>query len=179
MKKLVKSIIKFFQSIHTWLWCLFHFVKYKKGCFVGHGVKKERGVKLFLSKNCRISHHTLLWGTGRIEIGENSSIGSWSRIYASKEAGVKIGNNSMSASHLYVIDSNHGTKSGELIMKQPMLHKPVIIGDDVWLGYHTTILMGVTLEDGCITGACSVVTKSFKNNSIVAGVPAKLLRYRE
>ena len=179
MKKLIKSIIKFFQSIHTWFWCLFHCVKYVKGCFVGFHVKKERGVKLLLSKNCRISHHTLLWGTGKIEIGENSSIGSWSRIYSSKEAGVKIGDNSMSASHLYIIDCNHGTKAGELIVKQPMVHETVTIGDDVWLGYHTTILMGVTLEDGCVTGACSVVTKSFGKNSIVGGVPAKLIKQRE
>lgn len=141
-------------------------------------VRKERCVKLLLHENCRICHHTLLWGNGVIEIGENSSIGSWSRIYSSKEAGVRIGRNSMSASHLYIIDSDHGTKPNELIMKQSMIHKKVEIGDDVWLGYHTTILKGVILENGVCVGACSVVTKSFKENSIIAGVPAKLIRYR-
>ena len=179
----MKRIFRFFRSIiwaiHAMIWCLFHGVKYKKGVYIGLHVKKEFRVKLILSRYSRIAHHTILWGDGKIEIGERSSIGSWSRVFASKNGGVTIGNYTMSASHLYIIDCNHGLKANELIMKQPMVQKPVIIGNDVWMGYHTTILMGVNLEDGVVCGACSVVTKSFPKNSIVAGIPAKVIRTRD
>lgn len=179
MKKIFKFIRGIVWAIHAWLWCLFHAVKYKKGVYIGLHVKKEFRVKLILSNYSRIAHHTILWGDGKIEIGEHSSIGSWSRIFASKNGGVKIGNYTMSASHLYVIDCNHGLSSKELIMKQPMIQKNVVIGNDVWMGYHTTILMGVHLDDGVVCGACSVVTKSFEKFSIIAGNPAHLIRMRD
>lgn len=179
MKKALRFLRRVIWAIHAWFWCIFHGVKYKKGVYIGLHVKKEFRVKLILSKYSRIAHHTILWGDGTIRIGEHSSIGSWSRIFSSKKGGVTIGNYTMSASHLYIIDCNHGLSASELIMKQPMVQKPVTIGNDVWMGYNTTILMGVTLNDGVVCGACSVVTKSFDKLSIIAGNPAKLIRVRE
>jgi len=182
MKKIItilKGVRSFCWFIHAYLWCLFHGVKYRKGVYIGHHVVKKRGVTLILSEYSRIAYDTLLWGDGTIKIGSHSSIGSCSRIFASKYGGVEIGDYTFSASHLYIIDCEHGTKSGELIIKQPMTQKKVIIGSDVWFGYKVTVLKGVTLEDGVVCGACSLITKSFPQNAIVGGVPAKILRYRE
>lgn len=53
-----------------------------------------------------------------------------------------------------------------------------VIGNDVWIGANATILRGVTVGDGAIIGAGSVVTKDVEPYSIVAGVPAKKLRSR-
>ncbi len=52
------------------------------------------------------------------------------------------------------------------------------IGDDVWIGTGATILAGVTIGKGCIIAAGSVVTRSFPAYSIIAGVPAKIIRSR-
>ena len=54
--------------------------------------------------------------------------------------------------------------------------KPVIIGDNVWIGYRAMILKGVTIGDNSVVAANSVVTKDVPSNSIVAGNPAKIIR---
>jgi virginiamycin A acetyltransferase len=51
-----------------------------------------------------------------------------------------------------------------------------VVGNDVWLGYQALVLPGVTIGDGAIVGAGSVVTKDVPANAIVGGVPAKLIR---
>ena len=56
------------------------------------------------------------------------------------------------------------------------LDKKVVIEEDVWIGSRVTILMGVTVGRGATIAAGSVVTKSFPPYSLVAGVPAKLIK---
>ena len=54
----------------------------------------------------------------------------------------------------------------------------VHVGSDVWLGYGAVVLSGVTIGDGAIVGACSVVTSDVPAYAVVGGVPARILRYR-
>lgn len=56
--------------------------------------------------------------------------------------------------------------------------KKTVIGNDVWIGYNAIVLAGVTVGDGAVIGAGAVVTKDVAPYSIVAGVPAKIIRYR-
>ncbi len=55
-------------------------------------------------------------------------------------------------------------------------HSPVVIGDNVFIGAHATILKGVTVGNNSIIGACSVVTKSIPENEIWAGNPAQFIK---
>ncbi len=54
----------------------------------------------------------------------------------------------------------------------------VIIGSDVWVGMHAIILSGVTIGDGAVIGAGAIVTKDVEPYAIVAGNPARLIRFR-
>ena len=54
--------------------------------------------------------------------------------------------------------------------------KAITIGNNVWIGANSIILKGVNLGDNVVVGTGSVVTKSFPNNSVIAGVPAKLIK---
>ncbi|HEY1095944.1 MAG TPA: CatB-related O-acetyltransferase [Alphaproteobacteria bacterium] len=57
-------------------------------------------------------------------------------------------------------------------------NRKVTIGHDVWIGTNVTILTGITIGTGAIIGAGAVVTKDVPPYAIIAGVPAKILRYR-
>ena len=56
---------------------------------------------------------------------------------------------------------------------------PIVINDDVWIGAGSIILAGVTIGKGAIIAAGAVVNKDVPEYSIVGGVPAKVLKYRD
>lgn len=64
------------------------------------------------------------------------------------------------------------------IQGHPATNGDVIVGNDVWVGSHVSILSGVTIGDGAVVGAHSVVTKDVPAYAIVAGNPARIIRYR-
>lgn len=64
------------------------------------------------------------------------------------------------------------------IIGHPSTKGDVIIGNDVWIGSHVVILSGVKIGDGAVIGAYAVVTKDVEPFSIVAGNPAKFIKYR-
>lgn len=117
----------------------------------------------------------------RIHIGENCHIGDSVHISAVQE--VRIGNNCLLASHIFISDSSHGSYHGENQdspasppEERDLVSAPTFIGDNVWIGEHVTVLMGARIGNGCIVGANSVVTKTFPDNCILVGSPAKIIK---
>jgi len=94
---------------------------------------------------------------------------------------VKIGNNVLLGSNIFITDHQHGyideRDLGQIPISRNLSSKgPVIIDDNVWIGENVVIMPNVTIGKGCVIGANSVVTKSVPKNTIVAGIPAKVIR---
>ncbi len=91
---------------------------------------------------------------------------------------VRIGNNVMIGPNTLISTVNHPMNAVGR-RKHLGIAKPVIIGDDVWIGGNCTILPGVTIGNNVVVAAGAVVTKDVPDNSLVGGVPAKLIRELE
>ncbi|GAA3975329.1 DapH/DapD/GlmU-related protein [Mucilaginibacter dorajii] len=114
---------------------------------------------------------------GNINIGKNVFLGEYVTIYG--HGGVEIGENTLIAMHTCIVSSNHTIPSqGTLIRSQPDILLPVKIGSDVWIGAGAKILGDVTIGNGCVIGAGSVVTKSLPPYSIAVGAPARITGHR-
>jgi len=95
------------------------------------------------------------------------------------DGSVTIGDYFHSGEEITIITSNHNYE-GELIpygKSQNLKH--VTIGNCVWIGYHAMIVGNVTIGDGAIIAAGSVVVKDVPKGAIVGGNPAKIIKYRD
>ena len=114
----------------------------------------------------------------QIDIGNNVGLGDFSHIGGA--GGVKIGDDTIVGAYFSVHPENHIFISNEkLIRQQGVTHKGIVIGKNCWIGAKVTVLDGTNVGDGCVIAAGAVLTgKSFPDNSIIAGVPAKIIGSR-
>lgn len=113
----------------------------------------------------------------QISIAGNVYIGNYACITAISKILVEEG--CMISDYFYCSDHSHGTNpaTGLSPAKQPLFSKgDVIIGRNCFIGYRVSVLPGVQLGENCVVGAHSVVTHSFPANSVIAGVPARLIK---
>ena len=173
------------------------------GSCINSGAHIEYPAKVRVGSDCQISRNALLRAnskhetaiaigdavnikenvlinsnTGNINIGDECWIGPYTLIYGN--GGVAIGNHVMIASHCAINTvSHHASRLDIPMSKQGIYTAPVTIEDDVWIGIGAVILQGVRIGTGSIIGAGAVVTRDVEARTVVAGVPACVIRHRE
>jgi maltose O-acetyltransferase len=122
----------------------------------------------------KVQRPVVIAGAGQIQVGDDVSISAFTHIWGM--GGVTIGDRVMIASHTAITSLTHDDSAER--MHGTELAAPVVIEDDVWIGAHCVILPGVRIGRGAVVAAGAVVTKDVPAETLVAGVPARHLRYR-
>lgn len=135
------------------------------GITIHDGVVLSRGVVL----SCK---------GGPIVIGERANLAIGCVVHAGAE--VRVGKYNLLAAHCYLVGvGNHGMDRTDIpMMAQPVVSRGVSLGDDVWLGAKVVVLDGVTIGQGAVVGACSLVTRDIPPYAVAVGCPARVIRRR-
>ena len=140
---------------------------------VAKGAHLELGRWSWVGHGCKLRCHE-----GQISIGAKTVMGQECTISAYKH--VSIGRECVVADRVMLIDFDHGmVEVDRPVRLQGIYKRDVRVGNNVWIGYGTCILRGVTVGDNAVIGTSAVVTKDVPANAVVAGVPARIIRMRD
>lgn len=135
--------------------------------------------KASIARTAVLAPNVSLRNGANVRVDEHARIGERCSLWAGKANGIiEVGEHALFGPQVFVTAANYQTRAGTPVMNQPMDEAPVSIGKDVWLGARVVVLPGVTIGDGCVVGAGSVVTRSISAGSIAVGSPARVVRSR-
>lgn len=130
-----------------------------------------------VGKNCLLDYKTFFRYPSRISIGDNVTINRECALYASymvKNVEIKIGNNVALSPHVRIFTATHDYSTLDL----DDIAASVIIEDFAWIGGGAIILPGVTIGEGAVIGAGSIVSKNIPPYCVAVGNPARVIKSR-
>ncbi len=150
-----------------------------------------------IKSKIRIGSHSSIMGElcvfkhgGELEIGNYCFVGPRTRIQSAKK--IYIGNNVLIAHDVNIIDNiSHPLNSKErhldfvrflkhgLAEKIDLREEEIIIQNDVWIGFGSTILKGVTIGQGAIIGANTLISEDVPPFAVMVGNPARIIKYTD
>lgn len=136
-------------------------IELEAGCSLDNGVillssgEKSSSPKIYIGANTYINRNTFIDACLCLQIGRQCAIGPG----------------------CYITDHDHGLDNNLPPLEQPLFAKPTKICDRVWLGANVVVLKGVTIGEGAVVGAGSVVTKDIPAGAVAVGVPAKVIKF--
>lgn len=132
------------------------------------------GSEAIINRNCSLKAKA-----GPIRIGKRTSVGEYSSVTSLE--GVDFGESVLIGGGCYFSAGNYSFEDPKApIMDQGIFSKgPIKIGSKSYFGARSSVVGGVKIGEGAVIGACSLVIKDVSAGSVVAGVPAKILRKRD
>ena len=147
---------------------------------IGARLQVRNAAGIALGARVEIEHDVylkLVTKEARLTVGDFVFIGRGCEIDVAER--VTIGEHALIAPGVFIVDHAHKHALGLRLDEQGIESRAVTIGRDAWIGAHAVILHGVTVGVGAIVGAGAVVTKDIAPNTIVAGVPARVIGERK
>ncbi|MFN6516135.1 MAG: acyltransferase [Nostoc sp. CreGUA01] len=162
-QRLVPRLVEWEEYVETKIRRYKHQQLKSKLKFCGSGLRFKRNVRIehpqnvSLGNKVYIGQDVMLDGRGGITIGENTTIGF----------------------NVVILSANHDYESNDLPYEYNVyIHKPVVIGCNVWIGGNVLIIPGVSIGDGAIVAAGTVVTNNVEPLAIVGNQPMRIIKYR-
>jgi len=132
---------------------------------------KKCGEEVVVKDHCYFGNGARLTVGNRTQLGQNAQLGGE----------IILGDDILMGPDIVIMTTSHNFDRIDIPINQQGAdeEKPVIIGNDVWLGTRSVIMPGVKIGNHCIVASGAVVTKSFEDYAIIGGVPAKLIKMRK
>jgi acetyltransferase-like isoleucine patch superfamily enzyme len=156
-------------------------------------VSRRERETIRVGNHCYIRGELLVFPhAGRIEIGDWVYIGPGSSLWSSSDGGIVIGDRVLISRNVHIhdtdghpVDPHQRFTQTQAILRvghpreiNTIAAAPVRIGHDAWIGLNAVILKGVTIGEGAIVGAGTVVTRDVPPNCTVVGNPARIVKMR-
>jgi putative colanic acid biosynthesis acetyltransferase WcaF len=125
-----------------------------------------------IGNNCLICSGVRIWEPWNLEMGDNAAIGDDVKLY--NLARIRIGAKSVVSQDSYLCTAGHDYLDSTF----PLFSKPITIGQGAWLAARVFVSPGITVGDGAVVGACSVVTKDVASWTVCAGNPCRFIKNR-
>lgn len=153
-------------------------VTIERNCVIDGYAKQKiilgNGVKIGAFSTLTTTSHFSKYGIG-LKMGNNSAVGDFTHFGAS--GGIEIGNDVIMGSYVSFHSENHiFSDSRKLIREQGTTSKGIKIGNNVWVGAKATFLDGCEVGNNSVVAAGAVVNGIYPDNSIIGGIPAKILK---
>lgn len=132
----------------------------------------------FGSNETTVDYKTYIRYPSKVSIGSGTTINRGCRFYAShfhKDVRIRIGNHVAVAPEVSFFAAGHDYTELSL----PDIAASITVGDHAWIGARSIVLQGVTIGEGAVIAAGSVVTKDIPPYTVAAGVPARVIKKRD
>ena len=140
-----------------------------KNFFCQRGLSIQNGKKISIGESVTINRFCNIKAVPEVIIGNNVLISNFCIL----DGDIRIGNKVIFGPFCHLISDTHDYEKD---ISKGKGSRRIIIGNNVWIASNVKILKGVNIGDNCVIGAGSVVDKNVPNNSMVAGIQARIIR---
>lgn len=200
IKKIFHSLVYFFQNVKFYkrntvlneskskfhldcdLNCRNNKISIKKDCYFDSSVIRIRGTnnEIIFEEGVKVGKGCSFWMEGnnlKIKVGGGTTFTQYCHLNAQEEnVSIILGKDCMLSNHIIIRTSDsHPIYNAET--KQRLNNaKSVMIGEHVWIAPDTKIMKGANIGNGCIVGSNTMLNKTFPDNTLIVGMPAKVVK---